>query len=128
MSPIQPIRSRYQGPATKCHPGPIPSPTSRASLSEKPINTAVNNNTSYSPPQVHDVKPASQLSNAKNKSTPHRRFIKHDKYKQLQEQSIINTRTVINLSSQPLTPTQTQLLSKNLNFCPTPSAINPIEQ
>ncbi|KAK3734107.1 hypothetical protein RRG08_000022 [Elysia crispata] len=45
-------------------------------------------------------------------------------YKQLQEQSITNAHTVINLSSQPLTPKQTQLLSKNLNFCPTPSAIN----
>ncbi|GFR88436.1 hemicentin-1 [Elysia marginata] len=56
-----------------------------------------------------------------------RRFIKHEKYTQLQQQAMQRTNTVVNLSSYPLRPAQSKLLIKNLSFCPTLHAINYIE-
>ncbi|GFO26033.1 hypothetical protein PoB_005253800 [Plakobranchus ocellatus] len=61
------------------------------------------------------------------KTKPNRRWVKRNVYKR--KQTVFNTTnaTVINLSSHILTDPQTQLLSRNLNFCPTPHHINHIE-
>ncbi|GFN78605.1 flagellar protein flil [Plakobranchus ocellatus] len=61
------------------------------------------------------------------KTKPNRRWVKRNVYKR--KQTLFNTSnaTVINLSSHILTDPQTQLLSRNLNFCPTPYHINHIE-
>ncbi|GFO22560.1 flagellar protein flil [Plakobranchus ocellatus] len=61
------------------------------------------------------------------KTKPNRRWVKRNVYKR--KQTLFNTTnaTVINLSSHVLTDPQTQLLSRNLNYCPTPHHINHIE-
>ncbi|RUS73110.1 hypothetical protein EGW08_019132 [Elysia chlorotica] len=85
--------------------------------------------TSHTYPHATTTTPTHSRSPTPARRTrPNRRFIKHDKYQLLKQQrSSINEHTVINLSSHTLTSTQTQLLSKNLNFCPTPKTINNIE-
>ncbi|GFO06495.1 flagellar protein flil [Plakobranchus ocellatus] len=61
------------------------------------------------------------------KNKPNRCWVKRNVYKR--KQTLFNTTnaTVINFSSHILTDPQTQLLSRNLNFCPTPHHINHIE-
>ena len=56
----------------------------------------------------------------------HRRFIRHDIYKQRLDQTDIN-RPVINISSYNLNKHEENILSKNLSFCPTPTKVNFIE-
>ncbi|GFR64302.1 flagellar protein FliL [Elysia marginata] len=56
---------------------------------------------------------------------PNRRFHRHGL--PLSCPKSHNTNTVINLSHHALTDTQTDVLSKNLNFCPTPKNVNYVE-
>ncbi|GFO06376.1 flagellar protein flil [Plakobranchus ocellatus] len=61
------------------------------------------------------------------KTKPNRRWVRRNVYKR--KQTLFNTAnaTDISLSSHILTDPQTQLLSHDLNFCPTPHHINHIE-
>ncbi|GFN89244.1 hypothetical protein PoB_001575000 [Plakobranchus ocellatus] len=61
------------------------------------------------------------------KTKPNRRWVRRNVYKR--KQTLFNTAnvTVINLSSHILTDPQTQLLSRNLNFCLTQHHINHIK-
>ncbi|GFR95206.1 flagellar protein FliL [Elysia marginata] len=60
------------------------------------------------------------------KTKPNRRFYRHELLLQSCPKSH-NTNTVVNLSHHALTDTQTEVLSKNLNFCPTPKNVNYVE-
>ena len=58
-----------------------------------------------------------------------RRFIKHRIYKEKlknRDDEILNTKEVVNLSKHSLSKDETFVLSKNLQFCPTPDGYNPV--
>ena len=63
----------------------------------------------------------SNKGNTKNKKSRNRRF------KRKKEHSQVISETVVNLSSVNLTEAETRVLSKGLNFCPTPGNINSMQ-
>ena len=81
----------------------------------------------------NDISSARSVTNNNNITPPvppikhkhNRRFIKHTIYKK--RLTNVCSKTVINLSSHQLTEHQSNVLSKNINFCPTPSRVNTVE-
>ena len=77
------------------------------------------------------TKPIHPQNNTKHKhkakGKPKRRYMTRNKFRRRTRQKQPDTNTVVNLSSHTVAQPQTQLLSKNLNFCPTPTNINRIQ-
>ena len=61
-----------------------------------------------------------KIGNISKKRQQSRRFKRHPNY------TGVSPNTVVNLSSSPLSPAETSLLSKGLKFCPTPPTVDTI--